>query len=176
MYITPHVTDTGSPAGGRHRDGRRRHRPAERPGDARTADVPDVAVRHRWRCVATPGHHRCLRCSRRGATRQVHYADVRTMPMSVQAPLPGTACSPRLSAQSRAFEEGQESVRRAVAARADARRGGSRQRAFLQGEVGVDEDVGRVEGFLSQPERDDGWCRRRRAAVALRRCGAAGAG
>ena len=26
-----------------------------------TADGPDVALRHRWRSGAAPGHHRCLR-------------------------------------------------------------------------------------------------------------------
>ena len=36
--------------------------------DARTADGPDLAVRYRWRSGAAPGHHRCLRFSRRGAT------------------------------------------------------------------------------------------------------------
>ena len=46
----------------------RHHRPVERPGDARTADGPDVAVRRRWRSRAAAGHHRCLRFSRRGAT------------------------------------------------------------------------------------------------------------
>ena len=40
----------------RHRDGCRHHRPAERCGDARTADGPHIAVRHRWRCGAAPGH------------------------------------------------------------------------------------------------------------------------
>ena len=53
---------------GRHRDGCGHHRPAERPGDARTADGPDVAVCHRRRYGAAPGHHRRLRFSRRGAT------------------------------------------------------------------------------------------------------------
>ena len=56
------------PARRRHRDRCRHHRPAERPGDARTADGPDVAVRHRWRSGTAPGHHRCLRFSRRGST------------------------------------------------------------------------------------------------------------
>ena len=56
------------PARRRHRDGCRHHRPAQRPGDARTADGPDVAVCHRRRYGAAPGHHRRLRFSRRGAT------------------------------------------------------------------------------------------------------------
>ena len=51
-----------------HRDGGRRQRPAQRPGDARPADGPDVAVRHRRRAGAAPGHHRCLRFPRGGAT------------------------------------------------------------------------------------------------------------
>ena len=46
------------PARRRHRDRCRHHRPAERPGDARTADGPNVAVRHRWRSGTAPGHHR----------------------------------------------------------------------------------------------------------------------
>ena len=56
------------PARRRHRDGCRHHRPAQRPGDARIADGPDVAVCHRRRYGAAPGHHRRLRFSRRGAT------------------------------------------------------------------------------------------------------------
>ena len=56
------------PARRSHRDGCRHHRSAQRPSDARTADRPGVAVRRRWRGGATPGHHRRVRISRRGAT------------------------------------------------------------------------------------------------------------
>ena len=49
----------------RHRDRGRRQRPAERPRDARAADGPDVAVRHRRRSGAAPGHHGGLRFPRR---------------------------------------------------------------------------------------------------------------
>ena len=51
-----------------HRDGGRRQRPAQRSGHARPADGPDVAVRHRRRAGAAPGHHRCVRFPRGGAT------------------------------------------------------------------------------------------------------------
>ena len=51
-----------------HRDGGRHQRPAQRSGHARPADGPDVAVRHRRRAGAAPGHHRCVRFPRGGAT------------------------------------------------------------------------------------------------------------
>ena len=63
-----------------HRDGGRRQRPAQRPGDARPADGPDVAVRHRRRAGAAPGHHRCLRFPRGGATLPSTQAPQRARP------------------------------------------------------------------------------------------------
>ena len=64
------------PARRRHRD----HRPAERPGDPRIADGPDVAVRHRWGTRAAPGHHGRLRLSWRGATLPSAQAQERDRP------------------------------------------------------------------------------------------------
>ena len=58
----------------------RRQRPAQRPGDARPADGPDVAVRHRRRGGAAPGHHRCLRFPRGGATLPSTQAPQRARP------------------------------------------------------------------------------------------------
>lgn len=87
---------------------------------------------------------------------QFHYADVRTMPRSAQTPPLPAASAPRPSAQSEAFEKGQEPVRGAIAAGADGRRVWFSQGAFLQGEVGMDIDVGRVDAFVSEPQRDDG--------------------
>ena len=72
-----------------HRDGGRHQRPAQRSGHARPADGPDVAVRHRRRAGAAPGHHRCLRFPRGGATVPSTQAAQRARPSARTAALVG---------------------------------------------------------------------------------------
>ena len=67
---------------GATRDGCRHDRSAQRPGDAWTTDRPGVAVRRRWRGGATPGHHRRVRFSGRGATLPSAQVQKRARPSS----------------------------------------------------------------------------------------------
>ncbi len=55
---------------------------------------------------------------------------------------------------SQPFQEGQDWVRRPIALRRYAGRRRVRQRAFLQPHVGVEVHLGRLRGFVAEPERD----------------------
>src|SRR5918999_1795572 len=58
-------------------------------------------------------------------------------------------------AWSEALEEGEQAVWGPVASRSCVGRGGAGERPFLQGEVGVEVDLGRVDVFVAEPEGDD---------------------
>ena len=113
------------------------------------ADFDGVLVRDGWvvyRRYINGEHQTCLQ----------QYPDIRIMPMSAQTPPLQAASAPKWSAYSQPFEEGQERVGGAIATGADVNGGGSVDRAFFQGEVGMDVDVGRVDVFVSEPQGDDG--------------------
>jgi predicted transposase YbfD/YdcC len=92
-------------------------------------------------------------CRRR---HKASYADVVVMPMGPEESWVGRGIGSVRSAYSQVLQEGDEPVGRVVAAGCGSGRCGSCEGLLLDREVGVDVDLCGRNGFVAEPERNDG--------------------
>src|SRR5918992_4019182 len=117
--------------------------------DRRTFPVPA------WCGVSTTAVPDTATDSQRPARRETRPTRVVTAPRHWRKRRRRANAEAVTRAWSEALEEGEQAVWGPVASRSCVGRGGAGERPFLQGEVGVEVDLGRVDVFVAEPEGDD---------------------